>query len=258
MGEAILRACVQAKQFSKKNITVFDVRSERVQELRKKFGIRAAHTYADAILSADIVLVAVKPQNAVVALKQVQPYVKKTSIIISIMAGVSIDALKKYTRHSSIVRAMPNTPAQIQQGMTAWVATPSVRSSQKKLLRLLFQSFGKEIEVPEEKMIDAATAVSGSGPAYLFAFAEYLQRAAQDIGFGSEEARTVVRQTIFGAAQLLLLSTDDATTLRKQVTSKKGTTEAAFRILKQKKVEQAYRAAIQAAYKRAREISASI
>lgn len=205
--------------------------------------------------SADVVLLAVKPQDAATVFTALRGALPKTALVISIMAGVSLHTLARGLGHARIIRAMPNTPAQIGEGMTVWTASRATSSADRTFAKKLFSALGKELYVGTDDRINAATAVSGSGPAYVFAFVETLMQAAARFGFSKKEARLLVYQTLMGAAKLLETSVDDAATLRERVTSKKGTTAAALAVLQKRGMERMMSDAITSAYRRAREIA---
>lgn len=210
---------------------------------------------ADACRAADVVLLAVKPQDITPVFTALRGVLPATALVISIMAGVSLSTLQRGLRHARIIRAMPNTPAQIGEGITAWAASRAASLLDRAFAKKLFRALGKELYLRTDNRIDAATAVSGSGPAYVFAFVESMIVAAQRLGFSKKEARLLVYQTFRGSVGLLETSTDDAATLRKRVTSKKGTTAAALAVLQQRGMARMVHDAVAAAYRRAREIS---
>ncbi len=255
MGEGIAAALITAAVVPPRSITMIDRRKSRLNELKKKYGVNTSDNLTTSVANANIVLIAVKPQDASVLCSSIRGIAPTQAMVISIMAGVQIATLQHALNHKRVIRAMPNTPAIIRQGMTVWKAASAVTGAQKNMARKIFAATGEEFEIQTEKMIDAATAVSGSGPAYVFAFVEYITDAARDLGFTTEQADRLVQQTLKGGAALLASSKDDAATLREKVTSKKGTTDAALKVLKKEKVASAYKRAIQAAYKRARELS---
>lgn len=255
MGEAMVASFLHTRILRASEITIVDRFAPRLTQLHRHYTIHTTTDIQAGLQNADIVILAVKPQDCLHVLREVGAHISKHALIISIMAGVSMKTIKKYTRHERIVRSMPNTPAQLQQGMTVWIASAHVSREQKQVTKKIFSAFGKQLEVSTENLVDAATAVSGSGPAYLFAFVEYWISAARHIGFSQEDATLLVMQTLRGSALLLDQSTDDVATLRAKVTSKKGTTDAAMNMFRKEKLDARISKGVNAAYKRAKELS---
>lgn len=249
MGEVFIKQLVGSLGCEATQITACCPDQKRLKELEKKYKIKTSSINRDGVLEKDLVIMAVKPQQAQSVLKEIKPFIKN-QILISIMAGVSISTITKLSGTKKIVRCMPNTPAQISFGMTVWKAG-SISSEQKENIRNILTTLGEEMEVKTENKIDAATAVSGGGPAYVFDFASHLIEAAIELGFNQSEAKKLVSQTIIGAGMLLKDSPDDALVLRKKVTSKGGTTEVAFKVIDQFKLAKIYKKALKMAYKRA-------
>lgn len=202
------------------------------------------------------VILAVKPQNYREVLDEHQANIHPNAMVVSILAGISIDALQNALTGRRIVRAMPNTPATIRQGLTALCAGEDISNSHKSFATNLMQAVGEVVWVENEAMIDAVTAVSGSGPAYLFHFVEALTAAAIDVGFAPDLAETFARKTIIGSAALLESSGENAAQLRANVTSKGGTTQAALEVLMADPgMQSIVLEAVKAAKKRSEELS---
>ena len=202
------------------------------------------------------VILAVKPQNYREVLDEHQANIHPNAMVVSILAGISIDALQNALTGRRIVRAMPNTPATIRQGLTALCAGEDISNSHKSFATNLMQAVGEVVWVENEAMIDAVTAVSGSGPAYLFHFVEALTAAAIDVGFAPDLAETFARKTIIGSAALLESSGENAAQLRENVTSKGGTTQAALEVLMADPgLQSIVLEAVKAAKKRSEELS---
>ncbi len=254
MGSAMIRA-LQKQQHWYTSIAVVEPDQEKRAALKKRYNITTAATAHHVVPTADIIVLAVKPQVSEVVCGALCELIQKNSLVISIMAGVSTQSLRHWLHHDRIVRAMPNSPAQIGLGMTVWKATGAVRASHLRMVQLLFNGMGVQFRVATDDLIDKATAVSGSGPAYLFAYTEWLTAAAQMLGFTKQQATLMVRQTVIGAAQLLKESGEDASILRARVTSKKGTTDKALRSMKKNKMPQSVQHAVTAAYRRAKELA---
>ncbi len=202
------------------------------------------------------VILAIKPQMFDKVAEGLEAYIPDDCVIISIMAGVSLARLSIAFPSRPLVRAMPNTPAAIGAGMTAFTADNEVTVAQKKTVKKLLASTGKVEEVETEAMIDAVTAVSGSGPAYVFYLTEALEAAAQDIGLPPQMAPVFARETIIGAAELMKKSGEPADNLRVAVTSPGGTTQAALDVLMgDKGMVPLMKLAVRAALKRAKDLS---
>ena len=208
------------------------------------------------INESQTVILAVKPQNYREVLDEHQANIHPEAMVISILAGISIEALQNALPKRSIVRAMPNTPATVGQGLTALFAADDISDANKNLATSLMQAVGEVVWVENESIMDSVTAVSGSGPAYLFHFVEALTAAAIDIGIAPEMAETFARNTIIGSAALLKSSAENAAQLRENVTSKGGTTQAALDVLMADAgLQSILLEAVKAAKKRSEELS---
>lgn len=205
--------------------------------------------------AANAVVLAVKPQSAADVFRTLRPLLKPHQVVISIMAGVTLAAIRQGLAHEALVRVMPNTPAQIGLGMNVYFALPSVSEAQLMAVVALLRAAGDALAVSSEDAIDAATAVSGSGPAYVFYLAEHWMLAAQKLGFTEREAAQLVQQTLAGATALWKASQLAPATLREQVTSKGGTTAAAMEHFEAQHVGGSLRAGIERAYRRAKELA---
>ncbi len=255
MGETMAASLIESKTLSARAITVVDLNANRLAQLQRRYKVQTEQEISRAVAKANIVILAVKPQHCQRVMELAGQHLSDSALVISIMAGVPLQALRSRLKHKRIIRAMPNTPAKIQEGITAWIATGQVTAAQKKAAKLIFSSFGKQLEVKKEDLIDVATAVSGSGPAYVFAFAEYMIEAGHKLGLTKEQSTLLVKQTVRGAALLLDESEDDAATLREKVTSKKGTTAAALKVFRSERLGARVGKGLRAAYKRAKDLS---
>lgn len=211
----------------------------------------------EAMAGADIVVLAVKPQvmrevaEGLAAAVQAQP-----PLFVSVAAGVRVDALARWLGGNvPIVRCMPNTPALVQAGATGLYANAHVSASQRSQAESLLRAVGITLWLDDEAQLDAVTAISGSGPAYFFLVMEAMQAAAQQLGLKAEDAHLLIVQTALGAAKLALESEEPPAELRRKVTSKGGTTEAAIQVLLDGKLPEQFAAALQAAARRARELA---
>ena len=254
MGEAIVAGAIANDVAEPNSIAVCDVAPDRREYLSSRYGVSVTDSAPEAASGADVVVLAVKPQHFAEAAGALKGALTAGQTVMSIMAGVPIDKIAEVTGHAAIVRTMPNTPATIGEGMTVWTATAAVEGPARESVRQLLSVLGEETAVDDEKYIDMATAVSGSGPAYVFLLIEALVDAAVEIGLEREMATRMVLQTVKGSALYAEDSGTDPATLREQVTSRGGTTEAALRELEDAGVRAAFARAVDAAYKRAREL----
>ncbi len=250
MGEAIARSLVAAGF----EVSAHDVDPERRVQA-KVAGLTPCETLEDLIRSTTILLLAVKPQQAHILGPEIKGKVSD-HLLISIMAGVSMDGLASMFDAHRIVRTMPNTPAQIGKGLTAWIASSSVTAEDKTVVTQVLQAFGQSLEVSDENLMNAATAISGSGPAYLFLLAEALEASAVGLGFTPEQARTLVSETLVGSALLYANDPQIAPSeLRNRVTSPGGTTQAAIASIDSVQYIELWKKATLAAFERAKELS---
>ncbi|RJO65574.1 MAG: pyrroline-5-carboxylate reductase [Myxococcales bacterium] len=251
MGEVITSSLLKKNVVAASQIMIADALPEKPAALAKTYGIRHAADNREVTAFADIVIFSVKPQNSRAMMEPLSGAFHEGQVIVSIMAGVSLGTIERLTGHKELVRAMPNIPAKIGEGMTVWIASPSVPDCSKMIVKMIFQAFGLETEVTNEDLIDAATAISGSGPAYIFYVAENLMKSALELGFDNREAHRLVQQTFRGAMDLWHHTGEEPETLRRSVTSKGGTTAAALKTFGERKTPESFSAAIHAAYVRA-------
>ena len=254
MGEAIVSALLKKRICRPADISVSDIIKPRRDYLKEKYGVVVTSKSRDAVNGREVVVLAVKPQNIREVLVDLESILKPGQLILSIAAGVKIDSIRKGTGHRNIVRAMPNTPAQIGLGISGWTATKEVSGEQKSLAKTILGAMGKEIYFDKEDAIDMVTAVSGSGPAYLYLFAEALVDAASELGLKRNDAEKLILQTMLGAAQLMDKSGKAPAELRRDVTSKGGTTERAIEVFEKSDLAGTISKAVKAAYQRAKEL----
>jgi len=239
-------------------IRVADPDPQQTDRLAQRFSVTTTQDNHTALEQADAVVLAVKPQ----AIKAVADELAATiaaqrPLVISIAAGIRATALRGWLgKDTAIVRTMPNTPALVQSGATALFANPVVSEEQRNLAESVLRAVGLTLWIDDEDLMDAVTALSGSGPAYFFLFMEALQDAGTDLGLPVETARLLTLQTAFGAAKMALESTEDAATLRQRVTSPGGTTERALDYLRQHGFEETVTGALRVAAERSRELAA--
>jgi pyrroline-5-carboxylate reductase len=242
------------QQFDPKNIQVVELDSTKQKTLHDTFGVQTTSTL-DEIAENDVVILAVKPQQLKALAQSLAPHLKH-QLIISIAAGIRLADLSRWlNQYPKIARAMPNTPAQIQAGITGLFALPAVSESEKSMATEILNAAGKTLWLENEHELDAVTAISGSGPAYVFYLIEALEQAAIELGLTAEQARTLSITTFTGASQLAQSSQISLKTLREQVTSKGGTTEQGLISLENSQVKQAIMLAAQQAAKRAKTLA---
>jgi pyrroline-5-carboxylate reductase len=254
MAEAILSAVIKNKLAAAGDIAVSDIAEARRNYLQQKYGPAVMNNNPAAVENKDIIILAVKPQILTEVGAVLKGQLKPGQLVISILAGKSIGAISAALGHNCIVRSMPNTPAQIGRGITVWTATPWVTEKQKQSAATILGVMGQEIYVEEEKYLDMATAVSGSGPAYVFLFVESLAAAAIKLGFSEDAAQKLVLQTLLGAGQLLQQSGKTPQELRRMVTSPGGTTAAAIAVFENGGFGGLVEKAVNAAYERAKQL----
>jgi pyrroline-5-carboxylate reductase len=254
MGEAMISGLIRQSSAEPEAITVSDVDQDRLRALAERYGIRGIAENRQAIQWKDIVVLSVKPQILPEVTDGLRGKIQPGQLVLSIIAGARIHTLSQQLGHDCIVRVMPNTPAQIGEGISVWTATRAVNSEQKGMTRTILTALGKEIYVTEEKYIDMATAVSGSGPAYIFLMIEALVDAAVHIGMPRKMASELVLQTVLGSARIAEVGGKHPAELRNMVTSPGGTTAAGLLRLEEGGLRAIIAQAIVAAYEKARDL----
>jgi pyrroline-5-carboxylate reductase len=237
------------------DIHVVDPSLEALDRLKDTFSVDTATTIDQRVAAAEVVVLAVKPQQMHEVAAALSPHLSKHPLVLSIAAGIRGADLSRWLGgYRAIVRCMPNTPALIGMGITGMVAMAGVSAHQKAVANSILRAVGKTVWLEDEALIDPVTAVSGSGPAYVFYFLEAMQQAAREMGLSVEQGRELALATFSGAAQLAVQSEDPVEVLRQRVTSKGGTTHAAIESMEQAGVKQAIIAAMKAAAARGREL----
>ncbi len=254
MGEAMVRSMLAKGVARPEAIVVSDVRAERLSKLKNDYGLRTEWDNRQALQGSDVVVLAVKPQDLAPLMEELGGAFNPDQLVVSIIAGVTIATIAKGLKHGAVIRAMPNTPAQIGEGITVWTASSAVSQSQKDAARSILAALGSEVSVTDESLIDMATAVSGSGPAYFFLVMEALTDAATDIGLPREIAEELVSRTALGASRLVAETGEHPSALRQMVTSKGGTTERGLERLEKGGLRALIAQAVAAAYERAKEL----
>jgi pyrroline-5-carboxylate reductase len=254
MSEAILSAILRKNLAAAEDISVSDILPARRVYLDKAYEVAVTENNSEAAAGKDVVILAVKPQVLAEVMAGMKGRLKKDQLVISIVAGKSIGTISSGLDHQCIVRSMPNTPAQIGEGMTVWTATPQVTAQHKKWAAAILGVMGLEIFADDEKYLDMATAVSGSGPGYVFLFVESMVNAAVKVGFSPEVAQKLVMQTLLGSAHLLQKSGKAPQDLRRMVTSPGGTTAEAIATFEQGGFAGLVAAAVTAAYEKSKKL----
>lgn len=251
MGQAMLAAILNNGLTNPCDIFISDKDKDRMKRLKQDFNICTTNDNLEAVSKGDIIILAIKPQNLDEVTEELKGSLNNNQVVLSIIAGKSIFTIKRKLKHKTIVRAMPNTPAKIGMGMTIWTATEEVTEEQRTLIRSILKIMGKEQYVKDEKYIDMATAISGSGPAYVFLFVESFIDAAVDIGLPPDIARKLAFQTVDGSVKYASQSDKKLGQLRKMVTSPGGTTAEALKVFENGNFPELFKQAVAAAYKQA-------
>jgi pyrroline-5-carboxylate reductase len=257
MAEALIKGITSAEIYKPEHILISDVRLERLKQLAKKYKVKPAKNNGELADKADIVVLSVKPQNMTEALESIKGKLKKNALVISIAAGIRVAAIARMIGGFPIIRAMPNTPALISEGASALFANNKAKPM-LKVAKSIFSAVGQAVVVDKEELIDAVTAISGSGPAYYFLFMEHLMKAASKLGLPEDIAKSLVLQTAKGAALLAAevdKNNESVSELRRKVTSRGGTTEAALKVFEQKHIDTIIADATKKAFKRSQELS---
>ena len=253
MARAIIGG-LRIKGFASQAIRVVEVDPGTRDKLQSDYGVLSFASPQQALPFGELLVIAVKPQQMRAAAAQVAP-VLSGQLVVSIAAGIRLEDLSRWLGgHRLLVRCMPNTPALIGAGITAACATPQVSLEQRASAAQILQAVGKVLWVEDEALLDPVTAVSGSGPAYVFYFIEAMQQAATELGLSPQQASTLTLETFLGAARLAAGSTEPVSVLRERVTSRGGTTEAALASMTADRVTEAVVRAIRAASERGRQL----
>lgn len=253
MAQALIGGLAD-KLTAAKNIHVIDVMPETLSRLTTAFGVTTAAGATDVLASADVIVLAVKPQQMREVVASVKPFVN-SQLVLSIAAGIRAADLSRWLGgHQAIVRTMPNTPALVGKGITGAVAMAGVSEAQRQAADAILRAVGETVWIADEAQIDAVTALSGSGPAYVFYFIEAMQQAAVELGLSEAQGRQLAQATFAGAAELATRSDEPVSLLRERVTSKGGTTYAALTSMEASGVKAAFVKALHAAAARGKEL----
>lgn len=256
MGSIIARGLIHQKIISTSDIRVTDIDAARLKYLRTSLKIKSSSDNRQTVREADIVILAVKPQNMAATLHEIKPSIDKSKTVISIAAGITTKFIETILgKDVRVVRVMPNTPALAGEGAAAIAAGRHAKTGDVKMTLAIFNAVGISVEV-REKLMDAVTGLSGSGPAYFFLMIEAMIEAGVKTGLTRKLAKTLAAQTMLGAARLCMESDQEPAELRAMVTSPNGTTFAGLKVLEEKNIRAIIVAAVQAATRRSKELAA--
>ncbi|HEY7591234.1 MAG TPA: pyrroline-5-carboxylate reductase [Candidatus Limnocylindrales bacterium] len=254
MAEAIIAGLLKGNLVESGRVVASHPRAERREHLGREYGIRTVAVNAEAVQDADIVLLAVKPQMLARVGPEIGPHLRRGQLVLSVIAGATTTALTGLLGHDQVVRSMPNTPARLGRGVTVWYATPETTPEQREQASALLGALGVELEVDDEKLVAMATAVSGTGPTYVFLVMEALIDAAVHLGFPRHVAHDLVIDTLDGSTYFAKQSGLHPAELRNMVTSPGGTSAAALHELESGRLRTVLSEAVWAAFRRTVEL----
>ncbi len=254
MGEAMIAGLLKDRLVPAGQIIATGIRQERLDQLHERHGVRVTTDNRVAAHEADVIVFSLKPQTLPKVLPGLRGAIEPGNLVLSIIAGATIQTFQHALDHSAVVRSMPNTIAQIGEGMTVWTATDEVTDRQRDTARTILGALGKEHFVADQKYLDMATALSGTGPAYCFLLLEALVDAGVHLGFPRRVAEELVLQTMYGSALFAMQSPKHLAELRNEVTSPGGTSAAALHALERGGLRTVMSDGVWAAYNRAREL----
>jgi pyrroline-5-carboxylate reductase len=254
MAEAMIVGLLRGNLVNPDQVVASHPRADRRDALAGTHGIRAVACSVEAIENADVITLAVKPQMLAKVGREIGPHLRRGQLVLSVLAGPTTTALTAALGHDQVARAMPNTPARIGAGMTVWYATPATTDDQRAQAKALLAALGAELEVEDEKWVAMATAVSGTGPAYVFLVMEALIDAAVHLGFPRHIAHDLVIETLEGSTRFAKQSGDHPAVLRNMVTSPAGTSAAAIHELESGRLRTVLSEAVWAAFRRTVEL----
>jgi pyrroline-5-carboxylate reductase len=254
MAEAMIAGMLRGALVESSQVVASHPREERRDHLEREYAIRAVPSNVEAIENADVVLFAIKPQMLGKVGREIGPHLRRGQLVLSVIAGATTTALIGTLGHDQVIRAMPNTPARLGKGMTVWYATPETTQEQREQAAALLGALGVQLEVDDEKMVAMATAVSGTGPTYVFLVMEALIDAAVHLGFPRHIAHDLVIETLEGSTLFAKQSGMHPAELRNMVTSPGGTSAAALHELESGRLRTVLSEAVWAAFRRTVEL----
>jgi pyrroline-5-carboxylate reductase len=254
MAEAMIAGLLRGELVAASQVVASHPRQERREALERDYGIRTVADNVSAVEGADVVLLGIKPQMLDRVGREIGPHLRRGQLVLSVLAGATTRALIGMLGHDQVVRSMPNTPARLGKGMTVWYATPETTETQRRQAAALLGALGAQLEVDDEKMVAMATAVSGTGPTYVFLVMEALIDAAVHLGFPRHIAHDLVIETLEGSTLFAKQSGMHPAELRNMVTSPGGTSAAALHELESGRLRTVLSEAVMAAYRRTNEL----
>ncbi len=257
MASAMIKCIIEKNVYKKEDIMGSAPRLKRVEEMHNRFGIKMSQNNAEVAGFGDVVVLSIKPQIFSAVSNELREVLRDRQVVLSIMAGVSIETIRDGLLHKRVVRVMPNTPAQIGQGMSVWTTTREVSEEEKSHTREILSSIGKELFVEDEEYVDMATALNGTGPAYVFLFLEAMISAGVHLGFSRRISKELVYQTALGSVLFAVSSNRHTAELRDMVTSPGGTTTEALYELEKGGFRTVIEKAVYAAYRRTKYLGKS-
>jgi pyrroline-5-carboxylate reductase len=254
MAEAMIAGILRGGQVTPDRLVASHPRVDRRRHLEREYGIRVCESNVEAVEAADVIVLGIKPQMLQRVGRELSNVLRPGQVVISILAGATTRALANALGHRQLVRSMPNTPARLGKGMTVWYATPEVTLEQRAQAGALLRALGAELEVDDEKLVAMATAVSGTGPTYVFLVMEALIDAAVHLGFARHIAHDLVIETLLGSTLFAKGSGMHPAELRNMVTSPGGTSAAALHELESGRLRTVLSEAVWAAFRRTEEL----
>jgi pyrroline-5-carboxylate reductase len=254
MAEAMIAGLLRDGLVTPDRVVASHPRPERRETLEREYGIRTVAANADAVAGADVILLGIKPQMLERVGRDIAPSLRRGQLVLSVLAGATTAALTGILHHDQVVRSMPNTPARLGKGVTVWYATPETTEQQRAQAATLLAALGHQLEVDDEKMVAMATAVSGTGPTYVFLVMEALIDAAVHLGFPRHIAHDLVIETLEGSTLFARQSGLHPAELRNMVTSPGGTSAAALHELESGRLRTVLSEAVWAAFRRTVEL----
>jgi pyrroline-5-carboxylate reductase len=255
MAAALIRGIIEAELTKPEDIIISDINKEKLKIRNEKLKVKAAENNGQAIKEADVIILAVKPNDMEGLLNEIKDSLEPKNLVISIVAGITTSYIEeKVGKKIGIIRVMPNISVAVKEGASAFSIGKYVSQEQEEIAESIFGAVGKAVKV-EESLMDAVTALSGSGPAYIFYIITSLVEAAVSLGLDEKTAITLANQTVLGSAKLLQETAEEPATFKEKVTSKGGTTEAALLVLDEGKLKETLDKALKAAAKRSKELT---
>ncbi len=255
MATALIKGIIEAELTKPEDIVISDINKEKLKIKSEKLKIKAAKDNREAVKEADVIILAVKPKDMKGLLNEIKESLDSKKVIISIVAGITTSYIEKMLEKGApVIRVMPNTPVAVKEGASAFSMGKYVSQEEEKIAENIFGAVGKVVKV-EENLMDAVTALSGSGPAYIFYIVASLVEAAVSLGLDKKTASTLATQTVLGSAKLLRETGEEPKVLKEKVTSRGGTTEAALLVLDEGRLKETLDKALKAAAKKSKELS---